>query len=353
MKGIRVGILCALAAVATASPAGCGRSAEDTTAVPISPGDPRGIVEEATLDGIHSGHLDGLLNVSNRSGGDAIRMGFFATFNGLEEEGSPQFLLSLKSQGTMGGRSVDFNGSLGFHPSKAQFIYGPSYREYPYDFDNATFQELRSKFEAAQQEEGEGDVEACLQDADGLELARLVRNLDSQGRRKNPDGVPVFLVSGEIDVSAFVDLIVRLAQEPTCGSQMRALGIASAPELEASLAGLSRRVTRAEVTLAIDKKGFLHDLVVHAAWKNLQGESLDLDFAFLLREIDEPIDVPLMADGRPLDELLRKFGSSQAAALDAGGAKVVIGFLEGIAGGMTGRLPSPAPIEESRGDSGS
>jgi len=351
VKGIQVGILCALAAVAVASSAGCGGSAEDST-VAISPGNPAGIVEEATLEGIHSGHLDGLLNVGDRGGGDAIRMGFFATFRGLGEESSPQFLLSLKSQGTMGGRRVDFNGSLGFRSSKAQFIYGPSYREYPYDFDKATFEELRSRFEDAQQEEGEGDVKACLQDANGLELGRLVGNLDSQGGRKNPDGVPVFLVSGEIDVSAFVDLIVRLAREPTCGAQMRALGIASAPELEASLAGLSSRVTRAEVTLAVDKDGFLHDLVVHAGWKNLQGENLELDFAFLLREINQPIDVSLMADGRPLDELLRKFGTSQAAALEAGGAEIVIGFLEGIAGGMTGRLPSPSPTEDLRGDSG-
>jgi hypothetical protein len=331
-----------LAIAAAASLVACGGSAEDTTTV-ITPDNPQGIAEEATLDGVHSGHVDGLLNIGNGGGEDTIRMGFFANFEGLGEEGSPQFEVLLKSQGILGGRSVDFNGSLTVLPSEAQFVYGPSYREHFYKFDKATLEELRSKFEEAQEEGGEGDLTACLQAAKGFELARLARNFKSQGQRKNPDGTPVFLVSGEIDVPGFVNLIVRLAQEPACGAQMRALGIPSAPELEAFMAGLEGRVTKAKVTLAVDKDGFLHDLAVHAGWKNLQGKSLELDFAFLLREINEPTHFSPMPSGRPLDALLRKFGSSQAAALQAGSTEVVIGLLKGIAGGMTGQLPLPPP----------
>lgn len=348
MRGIRVGILCALAIVVAAGLVACGKSSEDattaaatTTALTLD--NPQGIAEEATLDGVHSGHLDGLLNISNRSSGDTIRMGFFATFTKVGEGSSPQFLASLKSQGTLGGRRVDFNGSLVVGSSEGQLIYGPSYREYPYDFDKATFDALRPKVEEAQEAEGEGDVRACLRAAEGTGLAGLVRNLESQGRRKNPDGTPVFLVTGELDVPDFFDLIVRLAGDPACGAQMRALEIPSPPELEALLAGLESRVRKAEVTLAVDKDGVIHDLTAHASWKNPQGENLDLAFAFLLRDINEPTPILFMSHGRPVDPLLRKFGSSQAAALEAGGTKVVIGFLEGIAGGMTGRLPSPSP----------
>jgi hypothetical protein len=109
------------------------------------------------------------------------------------------------------------------------------------------------------------------------------------------------------------------------------------------MATLKGRVTKAEVTLAVDKDGILHDIAVHAGWKNLQGKNLELNFAFLLREINKPIDLPFLPGGRPLDALLRKFGSSQAAALEAGSTEAVIGFLKGIGGGMTGQLPSSPP----------
>ena len=340
MRGIRLGVLCALVIVTALSLAACGDSGEDTV---VTPGNPKGLAEEATLDGIHSGHVESLLAIGNRSRGETIHMRLIADFKGFGEESLPQFHVSLSSQGLLGGRTVDFNGSLILLPSEALFIYGRAYRERAYQADDATFKALRSKFEETQEEGGEGDVTACLQAAKGVELARLVRNFKGEGRRKDPDGALVFLVSGEIDVPRLIDVLVSLARDPACGTQMRALGLPSAPELEAVRAGLEGRVKEAEVTLAVGKDGFLHDLAVHAAWENLQGKDFGLEFEYLLREVNKPTEVLTSSGERPLNALLRKFGSSQAEALQAGGAEAVVGFLKGIAGGMTGQLPSPRP----------
>lgn len=272
-----------------------------------------------------------------------MHMGLVAEFEGFGEEALPQFHLVLRSQGLLDGRSVDFNGSLMLLPSEAEFIYGRSYHEQSYKPDKATFEKLKSKFEEAQEEGGEGDLTACLQAAEGFELARLVHDFKDEGRRKDPDGTPVFLVGGEIDIPAFVNLLVHLARDPACGAQMRALGLPPAVELEVAMAELKRRIEEAKVTLALDENGVLHDLVVHAAWKNRLGKSLELELEFLLREVNKPIEVSLSPGGRPLDALLRKFGSNQAAALRAGGPEAVIGFLKGTAGGVTGQLPPPPP----------
>lgn len=340
MRGIRLGVLCTLVVVTALSLAACGDSGEDTV---VTPDNPKGLAEEAGLDGIHSGHVESLLAIGNRSRGETIHMRLIADFKGLGEESLPQFHVSLSSQGLLGGRTVDFNGSLILLPSEALFIYGRAYRERPYQPDNVTFKELRSKFEEAQEEGGEGDVTACRQAAEGVELSRLVRSFKSEGRRKDPDGTPVFLVSGDIDVPRLIDLLVHLAQDPACGAQMRALGLPSAPELEAARARLEGRVKEAQATLAVDKDGVLHDLAVHVEWKNLQGESLEIEFEYLLREANKPTEVFISPGGKPLDVLLHKFGSSQAAAIQAGGPEAVVGFLKGIAGGMTGQLPPPRP----------
>lgn len=340
MKGFRSVALCGCMAAVAIWLAGCSGSSGEIT---VNPEKPQELLEDATVNGVHSGETEVIFVLINHSKNEKLAIRPRGYFKGLGEGGLPQLKMTVGSIGRLEGREVDFTGSMILLPSRAGFVYGKAYRELPYKPDKATFEALKSKFEEAQKEGGEGDVMACVRAVEGVELPQLIHNVRRAGRREYPDGSRVFLVAGDLDVDHLINVLVQMAEDPACGAQMSALGLPSAPELKAAEAILKRQIEEERATLSVDKHGILHDLGFQLAWKNPRGESIELSLEFRLRAVNTNPEIYFYPEGESLDALLRKFGTNAETALRVGGAEAVIGFLKGFAGGVTGQLPSPRP----------
>jgi hypothetical protein len=316
------------AAIAVSS---CGGN-EDTETGPETP---KGLVEATNLDGVHSGQVISNLLFENRRDREIITVRLTGWFRRLGEEDPPQFQVSLSSQGLLGGREIDFNSVLILLPDQVVFSYGHAYQEKPYKPDKVTFEELKSKFKEAEEGGGKGDVMACLEAAEGAGFAQVMRTFRNEGRREDSDGTRVTLVGGEIDVAAMLDMLIQLAEDPDCASQMEAVG---APVSQLEKAKLSKAVRSGRITLGIDKNGLLRDIEVDMHLVTAHSKHVKVEFNYGLSEVNQRPGI-FGASGRPFDVLLRKFGVNLRAALHASGEELVLGFLKGIAGGVTGRLP--------------
>lgn len=342
MKGFRLVALCGCIAAAAIGLAACGGSSTGET-IAVNPKKPQELLEDATVHGVHSGQTEVIFILTNRSKDEALTVRPRGYFKGLGEGGLPQFDMTVGSSGHFNGHKVDFTGSMVLLPTRAGFVYGKAYRELPYRTDKATLEALKSEFEEAQEEGGEGDVMACVRAAEGVGLPDLIHNVKREGDREYSDGTRVFLVGGDLDLDRLIDVLVQMAEDPACGAQMSALGLPSAPELKATKVFLKGHLKEARAIFSVNKHGQLYDLGFHMAWKSPRGDSMELKLEFRLRVINTNPEIYFFSEGESLDALLRKFGTNAETALRVGGAEAVIGFLRGFAGGMTGRLPAEGP----------
>ena len=314
--------------------AGCGSGDE---AAVTRPHTPSGILETADLDGIHKGTLIVVLLISNLTKQEAFGITSTNRFKNLGGEGLPRLQLGATSNGRLDGRTVDFNGILAVRNGRAAVTYGPAYKERLYEFDSGTFDQLLGKFEAAQSEDGIGDLAACFRAAQGLRPARLVKNLTSEGRGRDRYGIPVTELSASIDVGGVIDSWIHLYEEPDCGAQLKAVGSPSVPQLEAAGESLRKRVKTAEVLLAVDQRGVLRSLTAIVEFRNSRDEEIAIRLECRLSE-DSEVGILGAQNGESLYALLRRFGLDPQTALEAGGGESVIGFLEAFSRGLTGRL---------------
>jgi hypothetical protein len=331
-----VGLL--LAALAFSA---CGDDSRDGAT--ITPQQPQAATEIASFDGVHSGEMGSELVIWNRTAEKRVAMRFAGNFQRLGEEVPPQLHLALSSQGTLGGRSIDFNGSLFLLPKRAAVVYGPSFGEVPYKVSTNTFERMKTLFREAQAENGKGGFTACLNAAGDMNIADLIRNPSSEGASEESDGVRVYEISGEVNALGLVADLVHLTEDTHCEAQMRALGLPSATQLRAVKMEMRGAVRTSQITLGLDRQGVVHKFFSKIEFKNQKGDLIDYELTFWLENVNKGQEIVASPRGRPLDALLRKFGASEEAALRAGPAEAVISFLEGVGGGMTGRLPKTSP----------
>jgi len=339
MKGFRLVALCGCMAAVAMGLVACG-GGSSSGEITVNPEKPQELAEEATLDGVHGGQTEVVFLLINKSKEEKLAIRPRGYFKRLGEGGLPQFQVAVSSVGRFDGHNVGFNGTLTLMPAQMGFVYGPAYHEQPYKSDKATFEALRSKFEEAQKEGGEGDAMACIQAAKGVELPQLIHNVKREGEREYSDGTRVFLVGGDLDVDRLIDVLVQMAEDPACGAQMSALGLPSAPELKAAKTILKGQIEEARATFSVDKHGVLRDLGFKLDWKNPHGESMELSLEFRLRVINTNPEIYFYPEGKSLNALLGNFGTSTETALRAGGTEDVIGFLKGLAGGLIGQPPA-------------
>ena len=151
------------------------------------------------------------------------------------------------------------------------------------------------------------------------------------------------MIAGEIDIPRLQSLLVGLAQDPACGAQVEALGLPPAAQLEAAKVDFKKGFGP-RLTLAVDRHGVIRELSTRFECARLNGELFELQLDFHLNEVNQAIESWAIESaevkaGKPLDDLLREFGTTQETALKAEGEEVAIAFLEGLGGSLAGRLP--------------
>lgn len=321
-------------AVAALALAGCGGGGgEETIGARTSP---RAIVGAANLRDIHSGEFE--ITSLSTINGETLDMLFDGRFRKLGEADLPLFQVSSNSLTRLNGRSGEFNGRLFFQSDGAVLVFGPAFREQSFAPKPVALKKLKMKVEEAQREGGQGDIAACIEAAQGVHLPQLLRNLKSEGRSEGNDGTPLFSVAGDIDLSHVTAAIMQLAEDPDCGAQMQAIGLPAVAELDAVSALVQGQKDEARATLAVDRRGVLRDLTVYV---KLPAPKFELRFHWALRSVNQPVEIYSLSGSekhRPVDALLRKFGTDLDAATQANGREVVLGFLEGLGAGLGGRV---------------
>jgi hypothetical protein len=340
MSEVRVWAMFALAAVLVAGAlllSGCGGGGSGETTV--NGDSPKELLEVANLRGIYSGDFQGTFKLIHLGKVETIYIRVSGEFAKSGDEALPQFRVSTSSKNVRNGRTSEFNGRLFFLPQETVFVYGPTFGEQPYKPDASIVEEATTKVEAAQKEGGKGDLSACSEAAEGLELESLMHNFEFEGHRQESDGTAVFVVGGNLDVPGLIATLRKFGENPGCAAQLRAVGLPLAQELEAADAG---KLEATNVAIGVDGHGLLRSLSLLANFKDPAGESTQLTLTGSLWNVNRKVQVIGSATGRTLAALLRRFGINLEEALQAEGDEIVLGLLEGFGGALTGRMPQVA-----------
>jgi hypothetical protein len=316
----------------------CGAGTGDEVTVGPDSSAPE-VARVAELEGVHSGTVDIFLTVNKLKKDEWIGVRVAGGFKRLGEGGLPQFYMAASSQGRWNGHTIGSLSHLTVLPDEALVGYGPRGEEKVYGIEGPSLDELRSKFEQAQENGEEGNVAACLEAAQEANLGQLIRSPKIDGHRKEPDGTGVVIVVGEVNVPRLRSLLVEMLRDPDCGAQARALGLPLATELAGAKVDFGKGLTGARLTLAVDRHGVLRDLSTRFECARLNGEPFELGLNFILREVNAEVGVFGSPKKDSLDTLLRKFGIDQVAALQAGGDEALIAFLEALSDSITERTP--------------
>lgn len=313
--------------------AACG-GGEET--VDLDSATPREIAEVATLDGVHSGELEVSLEIDRHHQTEQAYMRTLGSFMRAGEEDPPQIDMAIESNGTLAGRQLEFSAGLSVLPDRSVVYYAPQ----TYQPDKKTFEELKARFEDVQEGGSEGNAMACVEAAEGTRITDLAHTFKLESHSKDTFGVPVTWLNADLDLSAAIDFLARLREDPACGAQLSALGVPPVAELEAARAGL---VGRVEVLLAVDRHGILRYLYLDGKGKSTKagmfklGPDLEAELKFHLAKVNEVTELPLPSGSTPFQALLKQFGTDLEAVREADGNESVLAFLEAVGKKLTGR----------------
>lgn len=321
-------LLTILAALATALVA-CGGGDDGDSGE-----DPQKVVESASLKGLESGEFDLSLqvNAEGKEGGEVD-----ISLSGPFEQGAkgelPQLDLSVEVDGTSKGEDIKFDGGVLLLTDRA-FI---DYEGTQYEVDPTTFGFLKSAFEQAQQRGGEEDVTACQKAAEGIEFSQFADNLQSEGGA-DVDGTSTTKVSGDLNVSAAVDALIKLTENPACASQLEAAGPLPLGELEEAKGELSKVIEKAHVDLYVGDDDIVRKVTAEltVAPPEAADEKVELEMEITLSGVNEEQEFTAPSGAKPLEALFNKIGINPLELLEAGSGAGLGGLLEGLGGASSG-----------------
>jgi hypothetical protein len=334
VTSIRTVALFALALVALAAIGGCGGGDGGATAAQV-PASPAGKAEAANFHGIESGELELALEIDRyKKHPEEINMRILGNFMGVGKENPPSLDMAIESNGNIAGRNVEFLSGPLLRPEKVVVNFAGKV----YEPDQATFKELKSKFEDAQQEEGgEGNAMACVEAAQGFDLTEVVHHVSFEGKGETLDGVKVETVGGDLDPAAAIDALIKLTEEsPGCKAQLEAVGLPPAAQLEELKKELSGSLTAARLTLSIDKHGVVRYFKILANDELPRGEELEVELVMRLTRVNEVTELPETHGYSPFAALLKEFGLDQQDLEQAGAGEIYVGVLEVLADRLFG-----------------
>lgn len=314
----------------------CGSGGETTTEAPATPA---GKADLANFDGVHGGEVELQFQVfrsKNKQPQEEITLRTVGSFMKAGEEGLPQLDVAIESNGDLAGRHIEFLSGPLLRDDK----WIVNFDGEVYEPDQATYQELRSKLEDAQQEEGgEGNAMACVEAADGFNAADLLRDVSYEGKGEGIDGVPVEMFGADFDPVAAIDELIQLTEaSPGCKAQLEAVGLPPAPELEALQAELEKNLVEPpRITLSLDRNGVLRSFKILANVEQPRDEELAFELVWRLNRVNEVTDLPLTHGYTPYPQLLKQFGLDNEDVEQADAGEIYVGILEVLSDRLFGR----------------
>jgi hypothetical protein len=331
-------VIAAMVLSACSSGEGGGPSNEGSSRL-TERSNPQERVEAVNLDGIHSGSLEVTGNLLQPSVHEEVYIRFGAQFRRLGEEDLPPVQIYASAQNEVAAGHVDFNSSLMLLPKFGVAAYGHAYHESGYELEPDIVEAVRRKLEEAQESDGNGDLMACVEAAEGIELSQLLQNVKGERPHELSRNTPLYAVIAEINLPRLASALNELAEDPRCGAQLTAMGLPSASELKAVEARVEEQIEGTKIKIALAEDGVPHLIYAVAVFKSPPGVPDTFTFVWRLNSVNEVGPLFPSPGTRTFGALLRRFGTNMDAVLEGSPDELVLGFLKGLSGGLTGRLP--------------
>ncbi|HET7455200.1 MAG TPA: hypothetical protein VFJ76_06735 [Solirubrobacterales bacterium] len=328
-------LLVLVASMVAGAIVGCGSGGGGDTAEGL-PASPDGKAEAANFEGVHSGLIELALEIDRyKKKPEEINMRVLGKFMKVGEEPLPQFDFAIESNGDLAGHQVAFLSGPLFRAEKWVF----NFEKQVYEPDHAAFEELKSKFEAAQEEEGgEGNATACVEAAEGFDVTDVVHHVSFEGKGETLDGKKVETVGADIDASAAIDELIKLTEKsPGCKAQLEAVGLPPAAELKELEQELKGNLTAARLTLSLDKNGLARYFKILANVELPRNEELEVELVMRLSEVNQVTELPISSGSRPYPAILRQFGLDEGDVKQADAGEIYLGVLGVLADRLFGR----------------
>lgn len=336
MRVRSAGALVLVALMVAAAIAGCGSSGSGGETAEGLPAQPAGKADAANFDGVHSGEIELALEIDRyKKKPEEINMRILGNFMKAGEEPLPQLDLAVESNGDLAGREVEFLSGPLLRADKWIVNFDGKI----YEPDHASYEEMKSKVEDAQEEEGgAGNAMACVEAAEGFSVTDVVHHISFEGKGESLDGKKVEIVGGDLDVPAAIDELVELGEEsPGCQAQLEAVGLPPKAELEALEQELKGSLTAARLTLSLDKNGLARYFKILANAELPHDEELEVELVMRLSKVNEVTELPNAQGDSPYASLLKQFGLDDEAVKAADAGEIYVGVLGVLADRLFGR----------------
>jgi hypothetical protein len=330
------GALALVALMIAAAIAGCGSSGSGGETDEGLPARPAGKAEAANFDDVHSGEIELALEIDRyKKKPEEINMRILGTFIKGEEGALPQMDLAIESNGDLAGKKVAFLSGPLLHTDK----WIVNFDGKVYEPDHASFEEMKSKFEDAQEEEGgAGNAMACVEAAEGFSVTDLVHHVSFEGKGETLDGKKVETVGADLDPAAAIDELIKLGEEsPGCQAQLEAVGLPPTSELEELEKELEGNLTAARLTLSLDKNGLARYFKVLANVELPRSEELEVELVMRLNRVNEVTELANTHGYSPYAALLKQFGLNNEDVKQADAGEIYVGVLGVLADRLFGR----------------
>lgn len=330
MSRFRILALFATLAAVAGLLAACGGGSDDGGS---SGEDPQKVLENAGLEGVESGELDMSLHVTAEGdeGGD-VDVSLSGPFEMGAKGELPQLEMTAEASGNAGDEDIDFEGGLTLLTDRA-FV---NYEGDAYEVDPTTFGFLTAALEQAQQSEneGEGDITACQEAAEGIKFGKLAEQLKNEGSA-DVDGTSTTKISGDLSVSGGIDALIELTEDPACSSQLEAAGPLPLGELEEAKGELSEAIKKAHIDLYVGDDDIVRkvDAELTIAPPGAEDEKVELEMEMTLSGVNEEQSFEAPSDAKPLEGLFKQLDVNPLELLEAGQEEGLEGLLEGLLGG--------------------
>lgn len=301
-----IAVLAILAAISVVL-AACGGGSKDK-----SSDSPQTVLDEATLQGIESGHLDLTLESQLRGKeGGSIDASLSGSFQGEGKGKLPLLDMDAKANGAVGGKNIDFNGGLVLLPNSAYVNYEGT----EYEVDPTTFSIVESTLQQAQRESGEGDTggaSACQEELGKLKVADFFENAVNKGRSEI-GGTTTTEITGNLNIPNAIDSALEVAESPACKGQLAAAGpLPSKAEIEKAKKEVEDTISGSRVVVQVGDDNIVRQIAVQMKLIPKNGGSgpriIEIEFALELTELNEEQTISAPPNAEPLSKLFLKLG---------------------------------------------
>ena len=305
----------------------CGGGSSDKSGASAS-----SVLDEATLEGVESGNLDLSLGVAVKGDeGGNLDVSLSGPFQSEGKGSLPRLDMTAKANGSIGGKSVDFEGGLVLLPDTAYI----GYEGVEYKVDPTTYSYLEGELKEAQREAGaetgSAGAAACQEEFGKLKVADFLEGAGNEGSA-DVDGTPTTKVSGDLNVSGAIDTVLEAVESPACRAQLAAAGpLPSEAEIEKAKDQVGESLKGAphvDVYVGDDDivRRISARLTIEPQDQGGGPQSVAIDLDLKLTGVNEDQKIVAPESAKPLSKLFIKLGVNPIELL---------GLLEGEGEGLS------------------